>query len=38
MNLFNFVNAFHCMWVPEFTSIFKMAENKYNVGNRFHVL
>ena len=38
LNLFNFLSTFYCIWVPDFTSIFKMGVNKHFVGNGFHVL
>ena len=38
MNFFNFINAFNCIRVPDFTSIFKLGANKHFVDNGFHVL
>ena len=38
LNLFNFMNTFHCIRIPDFTSILNMGANKHFVGNRFHVL
>ena len=38
LNLFNFLNTFHCIRAPDFTSIFKLGTNMHFVGNRFHIL
>ena len=32
-NLFNFLNTFHCIRIPDFTSIFKLGANKHFEGN-----
>ena len=37
MNLFNFLNTFHCIQDPDFTSIFKLGVNKHFVGNRLNI-
>ena len=37
MNLFNFLNTFDCMQVPDFNSIFQLRENKHFVCNRSHL-
>ena len=34
----HFLYTFHCIRIPDFTSIFKLGANKHFVGNRFHVL
>ena len=38
VNLFNFLKSFHCIWIPDFTSTFKLVANMHFVGNSFHVL
>ena len=35
LNLFNFMNTFHCIRIPDFTSIFKLGANKHFVAIDF---